>query len=263
MKYIKGFIINLQFFTMIPIPLEVAMDDDHLEKAVRSFPLLGLFQGLTYAFLVYVLVHWTPFSSLAIAFFLWLMMIILTGGIHLDGWMDASDAYFSYRSIEKRLEIMNDPRVGAFGVLSVIILLSTKFLFIYEIVTMLTMTSYLAIVFLPFLSKGLMGILLVLVKPAKEEGLAHHFGSAVASSLFGIYSVYILLAIGALMFMDMKALPAFMIILIVTAMCFIFIRTKVGRWFGGITGDVLGASVEGVELILWMTIWLLHYSVML
>ncbi|MCF6411678.1 adenosylcobinamide-GDP ribazoletransferase [Pseudalkalibacillus salsuginis] len=263
MKYIKGFIINLQFFTMIPIPLEVPMDDDHLEKAVRTFPLLGLFQGLTYAFLVYILVHWTPFSSLAIAFFLWIMMIILTGGIHLDGWMDASDAYFSYCSIERRLEIMKDPRIGAFGVLSVIILLSTKFLFIYEIVTTLTLTSYFAIVFMPFLSRGLMGILLVLVKPAKEEGLAHHFGSTVDSSLFGIYCVYILLVSGAFMFMDKKALPAFMIMLIVTAICFVFIRSKVGRWFGGITGDVLGASVEGVELMLWMTIWLLHYSVML
>ncbi|WP_408006358.1 adenosylcobinamide-GDP ribazoletransferase [Pseudalkalibacillus sp. A8] len=263
MKYIKGFIINLQFFTMIPIPLEVPMDEDHLEKAVRTFPLLGLFQGFIYAFLVYFLVHWTPFSSLAIAFFLWLVMILLTGGIHLDGWMDASDAYFSYRSIEKRLEIMKDPRVGAFGVLSVIILLSTKFLFIYEIVTTLTLTSYLAIAFLPVLSKSLMGILLIMVEPAKEEGLAHHFRNAAVSSLFGIYSVYMLLIIGALSLVDMRTLLTFMIMLIVAVMGFAFLHTKVGKWFGGITGDVLGASVEGVELMLWMTLWLLHYSVML
>ena len=56
------------------------------------------------------LFNWTPFSPLAAAFFVWLALIVLTGGIHLDGWMDASDAFFSYRDKQKRLEIMKDPQ---------------------------------------------------------------------------------------------------------------------------------------------------------
>ena len=105
----------------------------HIEKAIKMFPLLGILQGIFYAFLLYGLVNWTPFSPLAAAFFVWLSLIFLTGGLHLDGWMDASDAFFSYRDKQKRLEIMKDPRVGAFGVLSIIVLLSARFLFIYEI----------------------------------------------------------------------------------------------------------------------------------
>lgn len=42
----------------------------------------------------------------------------------------------------------------------------------------------------------------------------------------------------------------------------IYYSRKIVHWFGGITGDVLGASVEGVEFILWMVVWLLHYYVM-
>ena len=86
------------------------MDRDHIERAVKTFPLLGLLQGIFYAGSIVCLLNWTPFSPLAAAFFVWLALIFVTGGIHLDGWMDASDAFFSYRDKEKRLEIMKDPQ---------------------------------------------------------------------------------------------------------------------------------------------------------
>src|SRR3954451_7183319 len=120
-KLLKGLLIDLQFFTAIPVPIELPMDKPYLKKAVQAFPLLGLVQGVIYASLVYVLMEFTPFSNLAVAFLLWLTTILLTGGIHLDGWMDASDGYFSYKDQEKRLEIIKDPRTGAFGVISVIV----------------------------------------------------------------------------------------------------------------------------------------------
>ena len=102
MKFLKGFLLNLQFFTAIPIRMELPMDKPHLRSAVQVFPMLGLLQGGIYASLYYVLIEYSPFSNLAAAFFLWLMTILLTGGIHLDGWMDASDAYFSYGDQKKK-----------------------------------------------------------------------------------------------------------------------------------------------------------------
>src|SRR4051794_31684633 len=132
MKFLKGLLIDIQFFTAIPITRELPMDKDHLKKAVQAFPLLGIIQGLIYSAVFFLCHEFSPFSHLASSFLLWLLTILLTGGIHLDGWMDASDAYFSYQDREKRLEIMKDPRTGAFGVLSILVLLSCRFLFIYE-----------------------------------------------------------------------------------------------------------------------------------
>ena len=112
-------------------------------------------------------------------------LFVLTGGIHLDGWMDASDAFFSYRDRQKRLEIMKDPRVGAFGVLSVMVLLSARFLFIYEISLRAFDATFVLIVLIPFLSKSVMGILLIKVRAAKEEGLGTLFKQAATRHTFG------------------------------------------------------------------------------
>jgi adenosylcobinamide-GDP ribazoletransferase len=257
-KFIKGFLINFQFFTAIPIPIELPMDNEHLKKAVQTFPLVGLMQGIIYSFCFFILLEYTPFSHLAVAFLLWLATILLTGGIHLDGWMDASDAYFSYQDKEKRLEIMKDPRMGAFGVLSIIILLSCRFLFIYEITGNVHFTTYILIALIPFLSKTVMGIVLLTVQSAKQEGLGALFQKAATPKSLWIYLVYILgvsLIVNHLLFLLGG-------MLVVAASCCIFCRRKAVKWFGGITGDVVGASVEGTELILWMTVWLLHYFVM-
>ena len=92
--YSYGFMIVLQFFSTLPIKREIPMTSNYLERAVRMFPVFGLFLGVVYAGSAYVLLQYTPFSPLAVTFGLWLFPIVLTGGIHLDGWMDSSDAFF-------------------------------------------------------------------------------------------------------------------------------------------------------------------------
>ncbi|MBT2689177.1 adenosylcobinamide-GDP ribazoletransferase [Bacillus sp. ISL-47] len=262
MKWLKGLLINLQFFTSIPISINLPMDRDHLEKAIRTFPLVGLFQGSLYAFMLYAFLEWTPFSILAAAFAVWLAGIVLTGGIHLDGWMDAGDAFFSYRDQKKRLEIMSDPRTGAFGVLSVIVLLGARFLFIYEIANLSRSVSYFLIALIPFFGKMMMGILLLKVKAAKEEGLGYLFQQSASSKTLHIYSIYLLLMAGTAGFLVEPALFGLLLMILISVLLFFFLSKKVKTWFGGMTGDVLGASVEGTEVLLWMALWILHYFAM-
>jgi adenosylcobinamide-GDP ribazoletransferase len=262
MKTIKGLIMSIQFFTSIPIPYEVPMDRVHMEKAIKMFPLLGLLQGIFYSFLLYGLMHWTSFSPLAVAFAVWLSLIVLTGGLHLDGWMDASDAFFSYRDKQRRLEIMKDPRIGAFGVLSVIVLLSARFLFIYEIILQAVEATYFFLLFIPFLGKSVMGILLLKVQAAKEEGLGTLFKQAATPRTLWIYPIYIVIVFGGMLIMMPEAVTGFLLLLIVSILFLLIAARKMVKWFGGITGDVLGASVEGAEIVLWMTLWLWHCFVM-
>ncbi|MED3570882.1 adenosylcobinamide-GDP ribazoletransferase [Cytobacillus praedii] len=262
MKWLKGLLINFQFFTSIPIPIELPMDKDHLEKAIKTFPLLGLIQGGIYAFLFYTVIHWTPFSVLTAALVLWLAGIIITGGIHLDGWMDASDAFFSYRDLEKRLEIMKDPRTGAFGVLSIIVLLSTKFFFIYEISHNVQPATFFFIAIIPFFSKMVMGVLLLKVKAAKKEGLGTLFKNASNKRTLFIYPIYVILLFAAAAMLFNQIIVGIIVFMIVSILVLLILTKKVISWFGGMTGDVLGASVEGMELVLWMTLWLFHYFAM-
>jgi adenosylcobinamide-GDP ribazoletransferase len=261
MKFLKGFLLDLQFFTAIPIRFNLPMDKPHLKGAVQAFPLVGLLQGGIYASLFYVFTEYTPFSTLAVAFFLWLMSILLTGGIHLDGWMDASDAYFSYGGLAKRLEIMKDPRTGAFGVISVIVLLSCRFLFIYEITENVQGVTYLIIATIPFLSKSVMGVLLLTVKSAKSEGLGALFQSATTIKVLWVYPIFMAVILALMTFVD-NGFFLLSVLIVIACASLLVCRMKAVSWFGGITGDVLGAAVEGTELFLWMTVWLLHYFAM-
>lgn len=261
MKWLKGLLINIQFFTSIPVTAALPMDQAHLEKSIKTFPVLGLIQGGIYTFLYYSVLQWTPFSALTAAFVLWLAGILISGGIHLDGWMDASDAFFSYRDREKRLEIMQDPRVGAFGVLSVLVLLSTRFFFIYEITQMVHPLSYLLAALIPFFGKMVMGLLLLRVQGAKKEGLGTLFKNAANERTLWIYPVYLLLVLAAAIAFHQLWIGILLFIMVSFGML-LHLQRKMVSWFGGLTGDLLGASVEGTELLLWMTLWLLHYFAM-
>lgn len=252
-SYWIGFLITIQFFTTIPIRKELPMTPKHMERSVQALPLLGILQGAIYSGCLYMLLEWSPLSDLAAAFMIWLLTIIVTGAIHLDGWMDTSDAYFSYRDRAKRLEIMADPRVGAFGVLSVIVLLAAKFLFVYEIVQMAGSDTYICMWMIPFLGKMVAGWMLIFVPAAKNEGLAHFFRQSCSGRTIWLYPVYLLF------FLWNKE----SVLLIIAAVLLFLLWKKVASTsFGGVTGDVVGAATEGTETGLWMIVWLLHYYAM-
>lgn len=261
-SYIYGFIINIQFFSTIPLRVEVPMNKKHIERAIQMFPLLGLMQGAIYSGLLYALLHWTYFSDLAIAFLIWLMLIVITGGLHLDGWIDCSDALFSYRERAKRLVIMTDPRVGAFGVISVIVLLGARFLFIYEIVQRAELLTYLLILFVPLLGKVALGMFVTKMPVAKKEGLGFTFQQACQRYTLASYPVFLVGALALSFLWQKEGVLLLLLLLAATIVLFFLFRRKIIDAFGGITGDVLGAAAEGVEACLWMGVWLLHYYAM-
>src|SRR5699024_4186001 len=159
----NGFLINLQFFTIIPVRKEINMNKRNLTGMIMTLPLFGLFIDVISAFVLAGLTEYTLLSDLAITLIFITFTIILTGGIHLDGWIDASYAFFSYRDVKKRLQIMEDPRVGAFGVLGLLFLLSFKFLFIFEIVANYQSYLFIYVVFISFFSRIITVIVLILI----------------------------------------------------------------------------------------------------
>lgn len=249
-SYLYAAGIILQFFTIIPLHRTLPMEQAERKAVLHLLPLLGIAKGLLYAGTFWVLLEWGPFSPLSIAFLVWLLPIAVTGGLHLDGWMDWADAHFSFRDREKRLAILKDPHLGAFGVLALILLLAAKFLFVYETVS--AGSGYTKIIILiPFFAQGLTGLFLQYVPPARKEGLAAFFQKGYSASLPAVY-VFFLFAAACFYAMN----PLFWMMAGASGIYFIWIKFGMQREFGGVTGDLLGASQEGAELLLWMIVWL-------
>lgn len=260
--FFTGILINLQFFTSIPVKKQLPLDRFHLTYSLKTFAILGLLQGAMYAGLLFLLQSYTPFSTLLIAWCLWLVLILLSGGIHLDGWIDTSDAYFSYQDMDKRLEIMQDPRVGAFGVLSIIVFLGTRFLILFELVTLANGWTYFIVGLIPFLGKIYMGACIHILPSAREQGMAKFFQQGVNKGFWLVNGFYIIVIGIIIGLVKMNLLTAYAILLLVMILvAFVFMK-KITKSFGGITGDILGASAEGMELLLWITVLLLHYFAM-
>lgn len=257
---LHGLGLAVQFLTAIPLRVPFQWTKMTSNWSFRFYPLIGLLLGGLVALQAFFLLEHSSFSLLIISFYVFTCSVFLTGGLHLDGWMDASDAYFSYRDIEKRLQIMKDPRTGAFGVLSVLFLLSWRYLFMYESVKMAGSDVWLIFLFVPLLSRTWMGVLLLFTPLAKEEGLAYEFRKNVERKNVWFYGWYTVIAL-ALAYWSGEAM-LFLVMLVVSAVGFALGRRFIIKQFSGISGDSVGAFTEGMETWLWFVGWLLLSYVM-
>ena len=248
-----GFGLGIQFFTVIPFNKALPMNRQTMTAMYGLFPLIGLLIG-TISFGVLFGLQQLEFSQLFIAIIYILSCIVLTGGLHLDGWVDVSDAFFSYQDQEKRHAILEDPRTGAFGVISVICLLLLKLAVVYEVLVR-QQESLWFIVLIPMVARMTVVYFFNTVKPMKEKGIAFYFKSNVSrNGLWGWLSFYIvtLSAIAILC----KLYIIFIYFALILVICML-LKRFVNKHFGGMNGDILGALCEGMEVILWSCILLL------
>ncbi|WLR53157.1 adenosylcobinamide-GDP ribazoletransferase [Bacillus tianshenii] len=250
-----GFILAVQFFTPIPLSVEVPWEERKARFAVMWLPFIGLSIGMLLAG-AFLALQAGSFSSLAVSIVLLFLMTVTTGGLHLDGWMDCADAYFSFQDRRKRLEVMSDPRTGAFGVIALLFLLLFRWLFLYEAVHLQADLVPFVLIVLPFIVRIGMVYTICFTSSAKESGLAHHFQRYLKRRDFVIVLCLgiMLLSLGLFIFNgEYLYLMLSAGIMLYTALFQIFVK----RSFGGITGDTLGAFIEGGETFLWMGVWLL------
>src|SRR5690606_3382161 len=235
-----------QFLTRIPLPIESQWTKQTSRWAIRSYPLVGVGLG---AILMLVLLLLQPYLPVLFMTLLILSLwVYLTGGLHLDGWTDVADAMGSNAPLEKKWEIMKDPHVGSFGLISLLFLLAWKAFFIYSLIeTDILLSSFLFI--LAFSRLGAVG-LMIFLPTAKQHGLAWEWKKNV--NRFDFLSA--LIPVGILLYFFPECfifVPAYIVFMIVF-----------GAWikhtFKGTNGDLLGTAIEGGELwglaITWMYI---------
>lgn len=254
---VDGLFISLQFFTVVPLRKQLTLTPSRVRKALQLYPLIGLLLGCVLATLAFY-TNLLELPDTMIALLIMTVAIGFTGGLHIDGWMDTSDAFFSYRDRDKRLEIMDDPHIGAFGVMSLLFLLGWRYVFILEMIQDVSLLTLMLIASLYFCNRLAMVYIFLFAKPAKSEGIAAFFKQSLQKRdlYFQLGSLFLIGGLIALI--HVQALIYVGILLLATIGLALYCKRFIIKQFGGITGDTLGAVLEGVETSLWLVLWLLH-----
>lgn len=115
------------FLTVIPVGRFTREIQDGDVKASRfAYPIVGLVLGLLFAGLSVLLQRWGIAAPVA-AFLLVAGLAAFTGGLHLDGLGDTADGIFLWGDPARRLEVMRDPRIGSYGLIAIVLGLLGKF----------------------------------------------------------------------------------------------------------------------------------------
>jgi adenosylcobinamide-GDP ribazoletransferase len=216
------------------------------------FPFVGAVIGAAISALMCLCGYWgfnrVFFASMAIA-----ANVLITGGIHFDGFCDVMDAVSSRKEREEKLRIMKDPHTGAFAVIGAALLFAVQL----GIFTQLFDNGkYIGmIIFVFILSRMLTGLSVIVFPQAKNDGIAATF--AKGASKKGLAAV--LLSMIAVTFAVLVLLyeQAGLIMIAVSALLFFwhYFYSKVR--FGGITGDIAGFFLNVYETVTLLTVVIL------
>jgi adenosylcobinamide-GDP ribazoletransferase len=243
----RPFFTALAFLSLIPSPRYDDFKGDELGRAMALFPLIGLILGVLLFGLNILLEPYLPAGLLNII--LIATLVLLTGGIHLDGLMDTADGFGGGNNRAKVLQIMKDSRTGSFGVLAAILILMVK----WETLNNISPASKgTALLVMPVMARWGQVILTYISPSARVDG----FGRHVIKGL-GIPSLAIafLSALGIAVFL--AGWPGLILIVFASIFSFLWSRLFVIR-IGGITGDVIGALSEIIEVfaLLFFIVWI-------
>ncbi len=239
----KSFLIALQFLTRIKFVNQDTWMAEDFGRSTRAFPLVGLVLGLLQLLIAWLLLQTLGMSNTTIGFLL-VLPIVLTGGLHCDGFMDTVDGVFSGRERAQKLEIMKDSRVGSYGVVAFVCLMLFNLSLLRDTPTHLLLP---AVYLMPIAGRMAMTMVICFFPYARKEGMGKAFAEAADGRTFWIafLTTLILLypfGIVAYIALGIGLLFAFLL------------ATYVKDVLGGLTGDVYGATELLTETVALMGI---------
>ena len=237
----------LMFLTRIPVPAWVGHSETQLKQSARYFPLAGLAVGAISA-LAYVAAASILPHAVAVALAL-IAAVLATGAFHEDGFADTCDGLGGGQSREEALRIMQDPRVGAYGAIGIVLVLILRFV---------ALASFAPVLVAPVLLAGhaasrFYPVLLIRLLPYArvEGGKSKSFAGSV-----GTGEAAIALAIGLAPLAALFPPRDWLAFLPPLAACAWLAQTFRVR-LGGYTGDCLGATQQVCEIVFYLSLLVL------
>lgn len=239
----KTLYLILSFFTRIPVPF-VPYSEERYKKGIKMTPLIGLLIGLILYLVSYadLVVHGTVTALL-----LTITYLFLTGGIHLDGMADSCDGLFSGRDRDKILEIMKDSRIGAYGVIGLI-------LWFAFYLTLFPYIHYEALILLPIIGKTSSLISAYMSNYARNSGMGKVYVDNCKKTEIAI-GLLITFAVGVLLCWEFgkgfvaKELMTYLAAILASMLWTVLATHKIKKILGGVTGDTLGFVCETSQMI--------------
>ena len=242
----NAFKIAFSMYSKIPMP-KTDWNKKNIKYALCFFPVVGI------SILALVML-WNYISfNLKIGYILHtsilvVIPVLVTGGIHLDGFLDTMDALSSFQPIEKRLEILKDPHTGAFAIISAV----TYFILYFGAWSEVKGEALIILSIGFVLSRALSGLSVVTFPCAKNSGLAVTFSDA-ADKIKVKYSMVVYIFICTLVMLFINVLLG--AICVITALIvFIYYKVMSKNNFGGITGDLAGYFLQICELAMALSV---------
>lgn len=224
-------------------------NEKNMKYMLVAFPLVGVVVGI-FVNIAVILCNYFGFSQFFLAICVVIVPILVTGGIHIDGLIDTIDGLSSNQSKAKKLEILKDPHVGAFGVIWTIcyfmffIAVCNEILFTREVIY----ASY--IIF--FLSRTVSAITLINIKTAKKTGLASYFQDNSTKKRANVM-LFIMFLVSLIILVNLGIIYLIFIVLTVILVT-VFWYFLVVKKFGGTTGDLQGFLLQNLELFMFFAL---------
>lgn len=252
----RSLILMIQFMTRYPIPVQVDFTAAHFVRGMKWMPLVGLLAALPAAagFLLA-----DRFLGREVAAIVAVMLLILiTGGLHLDGIADTADGLFSYRSRERMLEIMRDSTLGANGVIAIVLTVLLKYILIGQIPEDGAM---LAVLVTPVLGRTALTWHSAVAGYAREErGIGDYVNQTGLPQALDATLLSLVLVIGVLLLSSLspwQIAVAASILHVPPILLATLFAVYLQRRLGGITGDTIGATIELAEITTFLNILVL------
>ena len=244
-RVLRWLAVAFSMYSRIPMP-EFSWDEDDMAHSLTFFPLVGLVTGAA--------VFWVGVFSVSILppavriILMLLIPLLVTGGFHVDGLMDTADAMHSYASFEKKQEILKDPHIGAFAVISFV----KWYLAFAAAVTAIVLdqktdAGVILILSLSFVvSRCLCGLTSLFFPKAKREGMLA--GETKGRAKVTVCMLFIQLAAACCVMVCadvFRGIP----VLVSFALFTVWYARKMKKEFGGVSGDTAGYFVTVSEIV--------------
>lgn len=233
-------------FSFIPVPH--IWDEESKAFIMPAFPFVGLVIGFCWWGMATLLQGVSIFLSSAV---LTVLPFLLTGFIHLDGFMDTSDSLFSRKELSEKRKILKDSHVGAFSV----IMLAVLFLFTYSsfLTVLQKSVDLLPLVFIPIVSRSLVGLVILLIPSFSKGGFAQTFQQNKKTAHIVFLFITYFFTIGLFIFL-FSGLSLLLIGVMTSTIVLLVIYLT--RQFQGINGDICGFVLVAGELSVLITLGL-------